>query len=133
MSIVTGNNVTDEVETAKSEIAIAREYAAAPLLFSSEAATLLTDRDDGQLRANLPRIEGGWTTVREGVLRAAGLTGEVAKVLARFENENAEEITEEQANLARTVAERACKLKLAKDQQKDPDELSVEQGYVCGP
>jgi hypothetical protein len=133
MSTVTGSNVTDEVGAAKSEIAIAREYAAAPLLFSNEAATLLTQRDDGQLRANLPRIVGGWTTVRDGVLRAAGLTGEIAKTLARFEDTEAEEITVEQATLARTVAERACKLKLAKDQQRDPDELSVEQGYVCGP
>jgi hypothetical protein len=133
MSTVTGSNVTDEVETAKQEIAVAREYTAAPLLFSSEAATLLTDRDDGQLRANLPRIVGGWATVRDGVVAAARLTGEIAKMLARFENANAEEIAVEQATLARTVAERACKLKLAKDQQKDPDDLSVEQGYVCGP
>jgi hypothetical protein len=128
-----GSNATDEIETAKSEIAIARDYAAAPLLFSSEAATQLTDRDDGQLRANLPSIVGGWTTVRDGVLAAAKLTGEIAKTLARFEDPAAEEITLEHATLARTVAERACKLKLAKDEQTDPDDLKVEQGYVCGP
>ena len=132
MSIVTGSNVTDEVETAKSEIAIAREYAAAPLLFSSDAATELSERDDGQLRANLPRIVGGWTTVRDGVLRAAALNGEIAKTLARFEDPEATEIKLEHATIARTVTERACKLKLARDQQKDPDELGVEEGFVCG-
>jgi len=132
MSMVTGSDVTDEIETAKSEIAIARDYAAAPLVFSSDAADTLSSRDEGQLRANLPRIEGGWATVRDGVLKASGLAGEVARAIALFQDPDATEITVEQGNLARSVAERACKLKLAEVLEKEPDELSVEEGFICG-
>jgi hypothetical protein len=121
-----------EIDTALAEIASARNYAAQPLTFTTDASDLLEERGRGQLEATLPDIAGGWETVRDAILSAAGLVGEVAKAVALFQDANATEINVEQAALARTVAERACRLKLAADLQKDPEDLDVSDGWVCG-
>jgi hypothetical protein len=122
-----------QIESALKEIVIARDAAAAPLKFSSDAAALSDEMSRGQFRASLPLVSGGFTSsVREGLLAASALFGSVAKSLAQFQDIRATEINKEQMQLARAVAERACKLKLAEVKQKHPDTVDVSDGLLCG-
>jgi hypothetical protein len=121
-----------QIQTARGECADARNAAALPLVFNDVAAQKATDRDESQLRASLPQIPGGWPTVRLPVLRAATLSGAVAKAIAQFQDPDARTITEEQMFNGRGIAEKECKLKLAIVVGKDADEVDVSDGLVCG-
>jgi len=109
----------------------ARDNAANPLHFSADAAAESDDRSRGQFRANLPRINGGFPAVREGLLQAFALYGAVAKMLAQFDDPAAAEITVEHMRIARIVSERACKLRLAGKTNKAVESVSASDGLVC--
>jgi hypothetical protein len=121
--------MADEIEQAVVELEKARNAGAKPLVFSQEATTAQNERSRGQLRATLPSIKGGWTTVKGPITRAAGLVGTVSKEIAHFQNDKATEINAEQASMAREVAEHACKLTLSASLGRAP---SVAEGWVCG-
>ena len=123
--------MADDIKAAIAECSAARSRAAKPLVFSKEAVASLEGRSDGQLRASLPRIPGGWTSVKDEVLRACTLVGSVAKQIAQFQNPDATEISEEQAGLARSVAEKACRLRLAEKSKKAATAVGITEGLVC--
>jgi hypothetical protein len=122
----------DQFESALAEIVAARNRGALPLTFSADATAEQNARSDGQLRLNLPKINGGWDDVRDGVTHIAMLVGEAAKAIALFQNREAAVITKEQAAVARFIAERACRLTVAGQTGGNPDDVGVSQGIVCG-
>lgn len=121
-----------EFERALNDLINARNDAALPLTFAADATAEQNDRSDGQLRANLPQISGGWDAVKEAVVNIATLFGEIARTIARVQDPNATVITKEQAGLARKLAERACRLSVAGQARKSADEVGVAEGIVCG-
>jgi hypothetical protein len=121
-----------EIKAALAEIVDARNKAAKPLTFARDATAEQNNRSAGQLRATLTKISGGWPTVREGVTSTAALLGQVAKSIALFQDAKATKITKEQAGMARSVAESACKLMVAKKLKKPPTAVGVKEGIVCG-
>ena len=118
-----------EIEFALNEIVIARDAAAAPLRFTPDAAKASDEQSKSQFKANLPRIKGGFASVREGLLAASALFGSTAKALAQFQDPRATQITKDQMELAREFAEAACKLKLA--EQHGVATPGVAEGLVC--
>lgn len=123
--------MADDIQSAIAECSAARSKAAKPLVFSKEAIASLEERSDAQLQASLPQISGGWEKVKDEVLRACTLVGTVAKQIAEFQNPDATEITLEQAGLARSVAEKACRLRLAEKSKKPVAAVGVNEGLVC--
>lgn len=122
----------DEIQIAVDECAAARAAGAAPLLLSAEAVAELAERSKGQFRTAFPQIPGGWPAVRAEVLSASELVGTIAKAIARFQDPKAQEITVEQARLARTAAEKACKLRLSDITGKPTAAIGVTEGLACG-
>ena len=120
-----------QIQTALAEIVKARDDAAAPLTFTAEAAKASDDRSEAQFRANLPQVPGGWTTVRDGILKASVLFGEVAKAIARFHDPTATQITLDQMATARGLAEHECKLNVATKKGKHFIEVTVLDGIIC--
>jgi hypothetical protein len=120
-----------EIQIALNEIAIARDAAAAPLRFNPAAAAASDEQSRGQFEANLPQIDGGFATVRDGLLAASALFGATAKALAQFQDVRATDISVEQMELAREFAEAACRLKLAQRHGVRPSDAGVREGLVC--
>lgn len=121
-----------QIEDALREIVIARDAAAAPLRFTADAAAASDEQSRGQFQANLPSIKGGFAgDVRKGLLEASALFGAIAKAIAQFQDIRAIEINTEQMELARAVAQKACRLRLADATGKRLDELSPTEGLVC--
>lgn len=123
--------MADEIEDAIAVIATARDEAAKPLVFTKEAAAASDQRSKSQFEASLPQIDGGFETVRAGLIRASTLFGEVAKAVARFHHPNATEIRLDEMSSARAFIERECKLRLAKKKGKAVEDVSVLDGLVC--
>jgi len=120
-----------EIADALAQIVIARNAAAAPLVFAADAAAESDERSVGQFRATLPGVPGGFLTVRDALLHASALFGALAKTIAQFDKPVATEITLEQMRIARTAAERACKLQLATIKNKPIESVSVSDGHIC--
>lgn len=131
MATTTSTELDLEIESALNQIAIARDAAAAPLRFTAAAAAASDEQSRTQFRANLPRIRGGFATVRDGLLGASALFGATAKALAQFQDVRATQITQEQMELAREFAEAACKLKLAQLHGVPTSAAGVNEGLVC--
>ena len=129
--MATSTELVREIQSALTEIAIARDAAAAPLRFTPDAAAASDEQSRGQFLANLPQIRGGFATVRDGLLGASALFGATAKALAQFQDVRATEITKEQMELAREFAEAACRLKLAQQHGVSPSNAGVREGLVC--
>src|SRR5688572_10179488 len=125
--------ITDQqIEDARRQIVIARDAAAAPLTFSAAAAAESDEQSRGQFRASLPSIRGGFSgDVRDGLLKASALFGAIAKALAQFQDVRAAEINVEQMRMARAVAQKACRVRLADMTGKRVDEVSTAEGLVC--
>ena len=127
--------MTDDIETvikhALKEMEKARNDAAKPLTFTTEAAEASDERSRGQFRANLPTITGGFPVVREGLLEASALFGKLAKELTLFENPAAKEIPKERAMFAREISEHACKVRVARKLRKDPNDVKPKDGIPC--
>lgn len=124
-------DVEAEIATALPLMEAARNKAAEPLKFSAAAAKVSDDRSKGQFRANLPVIQGGFASIKEGLLAASTLFGSLAKALAQFENPDAKEISVEQAQFAREMAERQCKLRVAKKLNKSEAQVKAADGIPC--
>jgi hypothetical protein len=122
----------DEFDVAVGKIAAERNKAALPLTFEEAATLEANERSDGQLRASLPQITGGFATVEETMLRAGTLVGQLAKALMLFHRPDAQTIDLERARTARAIGEEACRLRLADLAQKPPSDVSIRDGLVCG-
>jgi hypothetical protein len=121
----------DEIDAAVAKIAERRRRGAEPLVFSEEATLEANERSDGQLRASLPNVPGGFAAVEEPMLRAGTLVGQVAKALMQFHDPSATEIDVQRAREARKIGERACRLRLADLTGRPPNQVSVREGLVC--
>ncbi|HXI29537.1 MAG TPA: hypothetical protein VNG89_13960 [Vicinamibacterales bacterium] len=119
------------IQAALDAIVIARDAAAAPLVFTPDAAKASDDRSIAQFRANLPLVNGGFAVVKEGMLHASALFGALAKTIAQFDDPAATVINLEQMSIARTAAERACKLTLARTLNKALESVSATDGHIC--
>jgi hypothetical protein len=124
--------MADEVAAAMAECAVARAAAARPLVFSAEAEAETRRRSEAQFRANFPLIPGGWPACRPAVLKASMMLGDVAKAITLAIRPDAKEISLDDTKIARLITERECKFKVAKAAGKNPDDVSVADGLVCG-
>jgi hypothetical protein len=124
--------MTDDISAAMAECAVARAAAARPLAFSAEAEAETRRRSEAQFRANFPLIPGGWTTCRPAVLKASLMLGDVARAITVAIRPEATEITLDYTKIARLIVERECKFKVARAAGKDPNDVSVADGLVCG-
>jgi hypothetical protein len=123
--------MANEIDDALAAIVAARNEAAKPLVFTDEAGAASDRRSRSQFEASLPLIDGGFETVRVGLLRASILFGEVAKAVAKFHDPNATHITLDQMNSARAFIERECRLRLAEKEGKRAEDVNVLDGLVC--
>ena len=124
-------DLDSQIASALGEIVAARNAAAAPLHFTAEADKASNDRSVTQFRATLPKVTGGFATVRDGLLRASTLFGTLAKAIAQSDDPAATQINVQQMSIARAAAEKACRLTLAKQKNKSVESVGAADGLIC--
>src|SRR5690349_21372659 len=125
------HDIEKEIAAALEQIVIARDAAAAPLTFATDAAAESDQRSADQFRASLPQVKGGFATVKKGLLHASSLFGVLAKTIAQFQDPAATQINLDQMHIARAAAEKACRLTLATQKGKTPTTVDVSDGLIC--
>ena len=121
-----------EIEQALAFCKAARQAAALPLHFVKAAEDKANLESLGQFQRNMTLV-GGFANpkVKDSLLRASTLYGELAKAFALFQKPGTKEILVRHADRAREIMEQECHLRVAHVKGKPVQNVTVNDGVMC--